>query len=83
MRKIQNGTISKTERICLPSVFAPSSERFGATWRILEDIRQLVRAFGSVAANYIEANEALSRKDFVMRIKICRKSRRKAGFFFD
>ena len=37
------------------------------------DGRQLIRASGSVGANYIEANEALSRKDFVMRIKICRK----------
>ena len=35
--------------------------------------RQVVRSAGSVGANYIEANEALSRKDFLMRIKICRK----------
>jgi four helix bundle protein len=35
--------------------------------------RQLVRSSGSVGANYIEANESLSKKDFVMRIKICRK----------
>lgn len=35
--------------------------------------RQLVRSSGSVAANYIEASEALSKKDFLMRIKICRK----------
>ncbi|MGR3316972.1 MAG: four helix bundle protein, partial [Candidatus Anammoxibacter sp.] len=34
--------------------------------------KQVVRASGSVGANYIEANEALSKKDFVMRIKICR-----------
>lgn len=33
----------------------------------------MVRSSGSVAANYIEANESLSKKDFVMRIKICRK----------
>ncbi len=39
----------------------------------IEDGKQLVRSSGSVAANYIEANEALSRKDFAMRIKICRK----------
>jgi four helix bundle protein len=39
----------------------------------IEDGKQLVRASGSVGANYIEANEALSKKDFVMRIKICRK----------
>ncbi|MCL5794948.1 MAG: four helix bundle protein [Patescibacteria group bacterium] len=38
-----------------------------------EDGKQLVRSSGSVAANYIEANESLSKKDFVMRIKICRK----------
>ena len=39
----------------------------------LQDIRQLVRASGSVGANYIEANESLSKKDFVVRIKISRK----------
>lgn len=35
--------------------------------------KQLIRASGSVASNYIEANESLSKKDFAMRIKICRK----------
>ena len=39
----------------------------------IEDGKQLIRSSGSVAANYIEANESLSKKDFVMRIKICRK----------
>ncbi|MCA1658724.1 MAG: four helix bundle protein, partial [Verrucomicrobiaceae bacterium] len=34
-----------------------------------EDARQLVRASGSVAANRIEADEALSKKDFLMRAK--------------
>lgn len=38
-----------------------------------EDKKQLIRSSGSVAANYLEANEALSKNDFVMRIKICRK----------
>jgi hypothetical protein len=28
-----------------------------------------VRSSGSVGANYIEANEALGKKDFLMRIK--------------
>src|SRR5436190_6753810 len=37
-----------------------------------EDVRQLVRASGSVAANWIEADEALRKKDFLMRAKICR-----------
>jgi len=35
--------------------------------------KQLVKSSGSQAANYIEANEALSKKDFVHRTKICRK----------
>ncbi len=39
----------------------------------VEDARQVVRSSGSVAANYIEANESLSKKDFRMRIKIGRK----------
>ena len=38
-----------------------------------EDGKQLVRSSGSVGANYIEANEALSKKDFTMRIKISKK----------
>ena len=37
------------------------------------DGRQVIRSSGSVGANYIEANEALSRKDFAVRIKISRK----------
>src|SRR3989344_3515676 len=35
--------------------------------------KQLIRSSGSQAANYIEANESLSKKDFIFRIKICRK----------
>lgn len=47
----------------------------------VEDVRQLVRASGSVGANYIEANEALSKKDFVMRIKICRKEAKESAYW--
>jgi len=46
-----------------------------------EDAKQLTRASGSVGANYIEANEALSKKDFRMRIKICRKESKEAGYW--
>ena len=35
-----------------------------------EDIKQLVRSSGSVASNYIEANEKLGDKDFLMKIRI-------------
>lgn len=39
----------------------------------VEDGKQLVRSSGSVAANYIEANESLSKKDFLLRVKISKK----------
>ena len=47
----------------------------------LEDGKQLVRSSGSVGANYIEANEALSKKDFVMRIKIARKEAKESAYW--
>ncbi|MFW5753620.1 MAG: four helix bundle protein [Marinilabiliaceae bacterium] len=47
----------------------------------IEDTKQVVRASGSVGANYIEANESLSKKDFLMRIKICRKESKESAFF--
>ena len=46
-----------------------------------EDSRQLVRSSGSVAANYLEAQEGLSRKDFFYRIKICRKEARETDLW--
>ena len=47
----------------------------------IEIIKQLVRASGSVGANYIEANEALSKKDFIMRVKICRKEAKESRYW--
>jgi len=47
----------------------------------IEDVRQLVKASGSVGANYIEGNEALSKKDFRMRIKICRKESKESRYW--
>ncbi|HWA09268.1 MAG TPA: four helix bundle protein [Opitutaceae bacterium] len=42
------------------------------------DGRQLLRSSGSVAANYLEAQEGLSRRDFFYRIKVCRKEARES-----
>jgi four helix bundle protein len=47
----------------------------------IEDSKQVVRASGSVGANYIEANESLSKKDFLMRVKISRKEVKESAFF--
>jgi len=47
----------------------------------IELAKQLVRSAGSVGANYIEANESLSKKDFLMRIKICRKECKESNYW--
>lgn len=46
-----------------------------------EDSKQLIRSSASVAANYLEAQEGLSRKDFFYRIKVCRKEARESGLW--
>jgi len=43
--------------------------------------KQLMRSCSSVGANYIEANEALGKKDFLMRIRICRKEAKESGYW--
>ena len=47
----------------------------------IEDGRQLIKASGSVGANYIEANESLGKKDFMMRIKISRKEAKESAYW--
>jgi four helix bundle protein len=47
----------------------------------IEYSRQLIRAASSVGANYNEANESLSKKDFLMRIKISRKEAKESRYW--
>ena len=47
----------------------------------IETSKQLVRSAGSVGANYIEANESLGKKDFLLRIKICRKEAKESRYW--
>ncbi len=47
----------------------------------IEDCIQLTKCSGSVAANYIEANNSISQKDFGFRIKICRKESKESKLF--
>lgn len=49
----------------------------------IENGKQLVRSAGSVGANYIEANEALSKKDFGMRVKISRKEAKESRYWLN
>ncbi|MEK7540786.1 MAG: four helix bundle protein [Patescibacteria group bacterium] len=43
--------------------------------------KQLIRSSGSIGANYIEANESLSKKDFIMRVKICKKEAKESRYW--
>ena len=44
-------------------------------------IGQLIRSGTAIGANYIEANEALSKKDFAMRVKISKKEAKESRFW--
>jgi four helix bundle protein len=56
-------------------------KKLNKTLTNIEDGKQLVRSSGSVGANYIEANESLSKKDFMMRIKISRKEAKESRYW--
>ena len=45
------------------------------------DSKQVARSSGSVGANYLEANEALSEKDRIMRLRIARKEAKESGYW--
>ena len=47
----------------------------------IEYTKQMIRSAGSVGANYIEAKEALSEKDFIYRIKICKKEAKETCYW--
>jgi four helix bundle protein len=44
--------------------------------------KQLIRSSSSIGANYIEANDALSKKDFILHIKIARKEAKESIYWF-
>lgn len=47
----------------------------------IEYAKQLVRSSSSIGANYLEANGKLSKKDFILRIKICRKEAKETVYW--
>ena len=62
------------------------SEMVNSTQKTIPNVeycKQVIRSSGSVGANYIEANEALSKKDFLVRIKICRKESKESRYWLN
>jgi len=83
MTKIQNSKLYDLEDRTF--VFAKNVRAFvkklPKTLANIEDGKQVIKSSGSVGANYIEANESLSKKDFIMRIKICRKEAKESRYW--
>ncbi len=48
-----------------------------------EIAKQLVRSAGSIGANYREANDSLGKKDFLMRMRICRKEAKETVYWLE
>ena len=72
---LEERTLNFTQRII---GYIKSLQKTTANFEIT---KQLIRAAGSVGANYIEANEALGKKDFLMRIKICKKEAKESRYW--
>jgi len=47
----------------------------------IEDSKQVIRSSGSVGANYIEANEASTKKDFKYRIRVSKKEAKESRYW--
>src|SRR5919198_3553900 len=67
------------------AVFAEQSRNFvkkmPRTIGNIEDAKQFIRASGSVGVNYIEANESIGKKDFLMKIKTCRREAKESRYW--
>ncbi len=72
---LEDRTLAFAKRV---RTFVKKVPRFHLT---MDDCRQLVKSSGSIGANYIEANDSLSRKDLRMRTKICRKEAKETGYW--
>ena len=47
----------------------------------IEDGKQLIRSSGSIGANYLEASEAMSKRDAIRILKICRKESKESHYW--
>ena len=79
--KIPNDMTWKTGHFSLLRMLRFMSRQLPRNISNLEYIEQVIGSSGSVGSNYIEANESLSKKDFIVRIKICRKEAKESAYW--
>lgn len=72
---LEERTFQFTKRVAL------YCKKLPRTLSNIEYSKQGIRASGSIGANYIEANESLSKKDFIMRVKISRKEAKECAYW--
>src|SRR3954463_1315717 len=67
------------------AVFGEKTIRFCRSIRrdavVMPLVRQLVRSATSIGANYVEADEAGSKKEFAYRISVCRRESRETQYW--
>lgn len=56
-------------------------KRLRRTVANIEDAKQFIRSSGSIGANYIEANEAIGKRDFAMKVKTCRREAKESRYW--
>src|SRR3954470_9845749 len=84
-----NEVIAPAERVFdlaeRTAVFGEQVIRFSRSMRLdsvtMPLISQLVRSATSIGANYVEADEAGSKKEFTYRISICRREARETQYW--
>lgn len=74
---LENRTLEFAKRIVMMCKILPSNT---VNFKLID---QIIRSAGSVGANYREANDSLSKKDFLMRMKIARKESKETEFWLN
>jgi len=59
------------------------SRRLPKTAENVDFILQLIRSSSSIGANYIEANDALGKRDFLMRVKTARREANETKYWLE
>ena len=77
----QNSKIYDLEERTLS--FAKNARRFFKNKKPVFYTEDVIRSYGSIGANYIEANESLNKKDFLYRIRIGKKEANETRYWLE
>src|SRR5438132_6687609 len=78
---IPSGTILRIGRLSSPRRVARLSKSCRGRLRTLRTRSSSSAPLDQIGANYIEANESIGKKDFVVKIKTCRREAKESGYW--